>query len=345
MIRVDSQERVWRAVEFKGPDRIPFEWYRYGVGAVDLSRSDIAFVRFIPLLEPRVEKVGKKTIAVDEWGCEWVSHEDIFTMGQPLGHPLQDWTNIDDYVFPELDLDRRLEGLEREVKHLRALGKYIVGSMSFGIWERLHFLRGLEEAIIDLYSRRDRVERILEELTRFKIGLVKGYSELGVDCVNFTDDWGTQTRLMVSQRIWVDVFKRYYERIFGESRRRGMHVYMHSCGNINAILGDLIEIGLNIVQLDAPHQCGLQQLNKEYSGRISFNCCIDIQKVLVQGIAAEIFREAGELIRLLAKKEGGFIARQYPQLAHIGVAPALNGLAYEAFMKRGTASVSTGGSR
>jgi hypothetical protein len=36
---------------------------------------------------------------------------------------------------------------------------------------------------------------------------------------------------------------------------------------------------------------------------------------------------------MLGSKEGGFIARQYPQLVHIGVSPKVNDMAYSAFKK------------
>ena len=33
----------------------------------------------------------------------------------------------------------------------------------------------------------------------------------------------------------------------------GWHVWMHSCGKINAIIGELIDIGLNVINLQQPH--------------------------------------------------------------------------------------------
>jgi len=332
---LDSQERVWRAVEFESPDRVPFEWYKYGVGALDIKRSDLAWIGFRPLREAEAEEVGNEIRVVDEWGCLWVSYKSIPTMGQPVGHPLQDWSNIESYEFPELALEKRFEGLEEEVKRLRSLGKYIVGGLDFGIWERLHFLRGFKEAIVDLYLHRDRIYKLLEVLTEFKVGLIKGYSELNIDCVGFTDDWGSQSSLMIPPELWVEVFKPYYARIFREARKRGMHTYLHSCGNIYDIIGHLAEAGLNIIQLDAPHQSGVERLSRSYAGRICFNCCIDIQKILVKGVESEIYEEARRLIKLLGREDGGFIARQYPQLIHIGVKPEVNDIAYKAFLKWG----------
>ena len=320
-------------MEFRTPDRIPYEWYKHGVSKADPVRSDILWTRYKPLRDPIVEVKGDEVWETDEWGCTWVSYKSIPTMGQPLVHPLQDWVNYPDFQFPKIDLEKRFEGVEEEVQEFRDFGKYIIGALDFGIWERLHFLRGLTETVMDLYSHPERIHALLEIITRFKLELIKGYSRLGIDCVGFTDDWGDQTKLMIRPQQWEEVFKPYYERIFGAAKKEGMHTFLHSCGNISSIIGHLIETGLDIIQIDAPHQNGVQALSDKYRGKICFDCCIDIQKVLVTGDEALIEEEARTLTSLLGSRAGGFIARQYPQLVHIGVKPEVNEIAYRAFKK------------
>ena len=72
-------------------------------------------------------------------------------------------------------------------------------------------------------------------------------------------------------------------------------------------------------------------LQEPTAGEICFDCCIDIQKVLPTGDMNLISEEARLLTRSLGNREGGFIARQYPQLIHIGIPPEVNEMAYEAF--------------
>lgn len=332
---MDSRERVRRAVEFRRPDRVPLEWYRHGVTVPDPERSDMIWTKYRPLGEPVVEVRGDEVRSTDEWGCTWVSYRSIPTMGQPLVHPLQDWEDVEGFEFPGMEMEVRFTGVDEEVARLRELGKYVVGDLDFGIWERLHFLRGLNETVRDLFTNRDRVHTLLERITEFKIELIRGYSDLGVDCVGFTDDWGDQSKLMISPRLWVDVFKPYYRRIFREARIRGMHTFLHSCGNITDIIGHLREAGLDIIQIDAPHQNGVQWLSDNFRGRICFDCCIDIQKVLVTGDPSAIDEEARLLTEKLGTRAGGFIARQYPELVHIGVEPEVNEMAYRSFMRWG----------
>lgn len=141
---MDSRERVKRAVEFRYPDRIPFEWYKHGEGEPDLERSDLVWVRYKPLSDPLTVEEGDEIRKTDEWGCTWVSYKSIPTMGQPLGHPLREWSLIEDFEFPGYEVSSRFEGVGEEVDRLRDLGKYLVGTLDFGLWERLHFLRGAQ---------------------------------------------------------------------------------------------------------------------------------------------------------------------------------------------------------
>ena len=332
MVEMDSRERVVKAIDFQTPDHIPYEWYKHGTGLIDKERSDILWTRYKPLSEPLVEVKGDEVWETDEWGCTWVSYKSIPTMGQPLIHPLKDWSNYDTYKFPEINLEKRFTGIDKEVQEHRDLGKFIIGTLDFGVWERLHFLRGLNETVMDLYSKPERIHSLLERITEFKLELIKGYSEVGIDCVGFTDDWGDQQKLMIRPRQWEEVFKPHYERIFNAAKKEGLYTWLHSCGNITSILGHLIETGLDIIQIDGPHQNGVKELAK-YKGKICFDCCIDIQKVLVTEDKDLIEEEAKLLTSMLGSKEGGFIARQYPQLVHIGVNPKVNDIAYYAFKK------------
>jgi hypothetical protein len=233
---MDSRERVRRAVEFDFPDRVPFEWYKHGVNQPDYERTDILWVHYKPLEEPLIEEKGNEVWSTDEWGCTWVSYKSIPTMGQPLVHPLQDWENLCGFQFPDIRLSDRFQGVDEEIEEFRGMGKYVIGALDFGVWERLHFMRGLNETVLDLYRNQDRVELLLDKITEFKLELINGYAELGVDCVGFTDDWGDQLKLMINPTLWVKMFKPHYVKIFDAAKSHGMHTFLHSCGNISTIL-------------------------------------------------------------------------------------------------------------
>ena len=124
---MESRERVFKTIEFQYPDKIPFEWYEFGTGRFDLKRSDIVGVDYNPLRKPVVYESDTHVKTIDEWGCTWVKIKSIPTIGQPLGHPLQEWESMEEYKFPELQIEKRFEGVDKEVKKFRKLGKYVLG--------------------------------------------------------------------------------------------------------------------------------------------------------------------------------------------------------------------------
>jgi len=70
---------------------------------------------------------------------------------------------------------------------------------------------------------------------------------VGLDGIHFRDDWGTQEAMMISPRLWRELFKPAYAQLFGLARDAGKHVWFHSDGVINAIIPDLIEIGAQVL--------------------------------------------------------------------------------------------------
>jgi uroporphyrinogen decarboxylase len=87
-------------------------------------------------------------------------------------------------------------------------------------------------------------------------------------------------------------------------------VFFHSCGNIYAVVGDLAEIGvdiLNPVQVSAGPMQDTARLKKEFGGRITFNGAIDTRNVLPHGTVDDVRAEVQRRIRDLGPG-GGYIA-------------------------------------
>jgi uroporphyrinogen decarboxylase len=87
-------------------------------------------------------------------------------------------------------------------------------------------------------------------------------------------------------------------------------IFYHSCGNIYPLIGDLIDIGvdlLNPVQVSTPDLADTARLKREFGSRLSFCGAIDTQKVLPHGTASDVRAEVRRRIRDLAPG-GGYVA-------------------------------------
>ena len=113
-------------------------------------------------------------------------------------------------------------------------------------------------------------------------------------------------------RSWRNIWKLRYARIYKAAHDANLLTFLHSCGNIIDILDDLIEIGLDVIQMDQQENMGLELLGKRFGGRITFYSPVDIQNTMVNGTVEEIRTYCRQMFKLLGRSNGGFIPKWYP---------------------------------
>jgi len=310
-----SRERVIRAIDFYGPDRIPVNFdsnrtpddgKRYG--------EDFRWVFLDPNPSFPPRSAGAPA-SLDEWG---VLREAIgMTMGEAKGFPLAEVLDISAFKVPNFRAPERYASIEvarREGGDLYMLGMY--PSFLF-----LHMLDlfGFETLMIRLGEENPIVEAVAERLTEEWIAVTELLADRGVDGVIAIEDLGLQDRLIISPTMWRRVYKERYCRIVDAVHRRGMHFFIHSCGHILDLIEDFIEIGVDVLQIDQQENMGVDRLAERYAGRICFFCPVDIQTVLPSGPVGRVEEYARKLAWAFGSPSGGFLAKTYPQPEAIGI--------------------------
>ena len=139
---------------------------------------------------------------------------------------------------------------------------------------------------------------------------------------------------MINPQTWREVFKPGFHRLCSVAHEHGLKVIMHSCGKITAIIPDLVETGIDVLQFDQPQLHGLDNLAK-FHGEVAFWCPVDIQTTLQTKDAALIGANAKEMIDKLGGPEGGFIAGYYSSNGAIGLDPKWQDIACQTFTRYG----------
>ena len=217
---------------------------------------------------------------VDEWGITW-KHAAEGVGANPIGHPLQDWSRLDDYIqnqIPNPHEPGRLAGALATLA-LHGSTKYCVGVINLVLFERLTAVRGMENTLADFYTNPSEIRRLCEALTEYAIGLIQEWGKTPVAGIYLTDDWGSQNALMVSPGMWRQFFKEHYRRIFAEIHRFGKDVLFHSCGNVIAIIPDLIEVGADVIDPLQPGPLDLGEVAGRFGGKVCFSGAIDDQRL------------------------------------------------------------------
>lgn len=316
----NSRECTKRAINFDYPDRIPMctvisptNQYDIETGKIISAAypSDIIFAvnhnsGFIP------EKPGQ-----DEWGCVWETLG--FTLGEVKEHPLADWSNFDIWKEKMPDFGK----IERysHAKSIREQNpdKYVVGAMGL-MMNLIYNLRGMENFFTDLYLEREKLDTLIDIIYRSAFDQIDRYAQAGLDGVIVWEDWGLQDRLMMSPGLWRNVFKEKMRKMVEYIHSKNMHYILHCCGYILDIFDDLVEIGIDVIQLDQQKQMGIAQL-KKYAGRICFFNPADISFLSNNNDLEAIRNYCVDMAENLSTDNGGFMYKLYgmPKSCEISV--------------------------
>jgi uroporphyrinogen decarboxylase len=295
------REIVARTIRFEGAERMPYQLPEpYG--------SDFAHVGMTPSTDLRPSQ------GVDEWGCVW-ENIGVSRLGEVKEPPLQDWADFDKLTIPDIRDERRWSALEgaREL----AGDRYLLGG-GISLYERAHFVRGLENLWADIHLAPDDLGRLIDVLVDMNLYAIERYAAAGVDGLIFCDDWGLQDRLMISPKSWRAIWKPRYARVYQAAHDAGLATFLHSCGHIVSILEDLIEAGLDVIQMDQQENMGLELLGSRFAGRLSFWCPVDIQQTMVRGSLDDIRAYVRRMATTLGTPQGGFIGTWYGDPAGAG---------------------------
>jgi len=311
-----SRERVMRTIRFEKPDRLPIDFpEKFG--------TDFAGAGMDPSPDARPPS------GVDEWGAVWKNLGNT-TLGEVEVFPLKDWDDFDKLSIPDIHDPKRWKGLEGARE--RAGDKFLLcGGIS--IYERVHFIRGLENTWMDIYTAPDELGRLIDILVEMNLVAIEKYAAAGADGLIFCDDWGLQKSLMISPDAWRAIWKERYARIWRAAHDAGMLTFLHSCGHIVEILDDMIEAGLDVIQMDQQENMGLELLGERFGGRITFWSPVDIQQTMVNGTLDDIRAYCRKMVEHLGRPEGGFMPRWYGDPVSAGHRPEAVDAMCEEFLK------------
>ena len=295
------REVVRNTIQFLGAERLPFDLApKYG--------SDFAGIGMNPSPDARPRS------GVDEWGCVW-ENIGVSGLGEVKQPVLMDWADWPSLSIPDIRDPKRWLALDQARE---AAGEKFLLAYGVSLYERVHFLRGLEETWLDIYTAPAELGRLIDVMVDMNLYAIDRFAKAGADGYMWCDDWGLQNRLMISPESWREIWKPRYAKVYKAAHDAGLLTFLHSCGDITAILDDLIEVGLDVIQMDQQENMGVERLGREFGGRITFWCPVDIQNTMVYGTTEEIREYCRKLVTNLGGPKGGFMAQWYADPAGAG---------------------------
>jgi len=128
-----------------------------------------------------------------------------------------------------------------------------------------------------------------------------------IDAIGFSDDYGAQNALLISPAHWRRFFKPHLRRMYDRIHAAGKFVYLHSCGHVTPIVGELIELGVDMLQPIQPESMDIFALKREFGRQITFAGGISTQYTLPFGTPQQV---RDETLRCLDEMGagGGYVA-------------------------------------
>ncbi len=253
---------------------------------------------------------------VDGWGSLWERRPGALYY-EVVDSPIRTVTigDLDRFPWPDLAHPSRFAGLREKAKAIQDAGYAVVALSGISPWEQTYVSRGVEKALYDLAGDPDFILAIMRKITdMMKASVIKLLEEAGeyIDVLITGDDLGMQNRPMMSPKMYRRLIKPFHAEIFQEIKRRTKaKIFYHSDGNIYSLLGDLVEVGidlLNPVQVNAGDMGDTARLKREFGDRLAFCGAIDTGWVLPFGTPDDVRAEVRRRIKDLGPGGGYLLA-------------------------------------
>lgn len=253
-------------------------------------------VRFVWLqIGIDLKKISDDTV-LDDWG---IPIRMVDGYGSRVDPPLRDLDpelntaeaieKLEEHPWPDPSDPRRVEGLERIAENLwRNTDACIVARspqsasfLEYGAW-----LRGEERFFMDLGIHEEFINRLFDKILAIQIGyynaLLRSVGRY-VSVVESSEDYGTSNGLMISPEMFRKYIKPRRAAInrFIKDKCPSVKILHHSCGSIGAIIGDLIETGVDILNPVQPNLPGMDGsiLKRDFGRRLCFCGGLDMLKL------------------------------------------------------------------
>ena len=246
----------------------------------------------------------------DEWGVTWREHpyETRFGTGhytEMVGFPLAEDETIDSYVPPDPNRPELYLDSERVI---REYGDeyWIVGVTVTTIFETAWALRGYERLLMDLVMDPELADRVLEIPFQYHMAAAEKLASMGVDMIWTGDDIGSQKGMLFHPDTW----RRFLKPRMAElvSRVKAINpdllVAYHTDGDVREVIGELIEVGIDVLNPVQPACMDPAELKRDYGDRLLFWGSIDEQRTLPFGTAADVREEIRLRLETIGKGGG-----------------------------------------
>jgi uroporphyrinogen decarboxylase len=326
MYKMTTHERFSRIFNHQEADRIPIidgpwnatieRWQREGMpSSIDfrdyfgLDKVAEISVDNSPRYEARtIEETEEYIIYTTGWGAtlkEWKHRASTPEFISFTTVDSEKWKDAKRRMIPSKDRIQ-WDYLKSNYSKWRNEGQWIQGEFWFGFDVAHSWAVGTETLLIALMEEPewciDMFNHYLDmDIALFDMILDAGYT---LDSIRWPDDMGYKHSQFFSVKMYRELLKPVHKRAIEWAHKRGIKAHLHSCGDINPLIPELIDIGIDAINpLEVKAGMNPIELKKTYGKKVVLHG--GINAVLWDDIDA-ISAEMKKVIPVM-KESGGYI--------------------------------------
>ena len=218
-------------------------------------------------------------------------------------YPLAEPADLDKLVLPDPRDPARYEGIAEECAFYKAQGFVAFANLN-GFFSGLHyFLHPYDMLFENLLLEPEFVHAMLDKLGAFNLAAAEELLLRGAEMITFCDDLGTGTSMLISPALYREFFLPWHKRLADLCHAHGAYLHLHSHGNINQIMDDIAESGIDLMNpLDPCDGMDLPAVKRKYGDKMTFVGGID--KFFFEWDAEQ---QRAHIFDLAEKAGGGFV--------------------------------------
>lgn len=327
MSEMTSKERMLRTFRHQEADRIPMldspwgdtteRWIREGMPKDVDWRDYFGFDKHIvigtdnsPRYECRVIEENERYITqTTKWGrtCrkfkDHTSTDDVLDLHYSTS---ERWPEAKAAMLKYSEDRIPWDMLKQNYDKWTAEGTYMELGLWFGFDVAHSWMIGTENFLIAMYEEPEWVTDVFDTYLTTSLDLAQRILDAGYkfDAVFWQDDMGYKGSTFFSLDMYRELLKPFHKKAADWAHERGLHVRLHSCGFIEPIIPDLIDIGIEMLNpMEIKAGMDPAKLKSLYGDKLAFHGGINAQI----WDKPEIVKAEMERIIPTMKEGGGYV--------------------------------------
>ncbi len=311
---MSGRERFLTALRREQPDKLPLWELIVNRPVIEALYGDITYLDFAEIEEHDgvtifedwrpSEQVSEDTVRA-EWGIVW--RPAASGIPYVVEHPLRSETDLVGYVPPDPDADYRLDSLQKAVERFK--GERAIVFLGHEAFEFSHYLRGMDNLLMDYVLNPDFAHRLARMITDYKTRVLERAAQMGADVLLTGDDYAHRLAPIMSPVHFREFVLPYLQECVDVAHQTGVPFIKHTDGNLWPIMDMLVETGIDCLDPIEPlASMDIGEVKEKYGDRIAVAGNVDCGELLSRGTPEQVVEAVKETIAKGAVGGGHILA-------------------------------------